>query len=57
MPPAPRVAHWMVAWSLRNLGRPREALEIPMAPKAELDAIVETCPYVDQVIALLCGQA
>jgi tetratricopeptide (TPR) repeat protein len=32
------VARWMVAWSLRNLGRHREALKMQHALKAELDS-------------------
>jgi len=48
-----RVARWMVAWSLRNLGRRDEALEIQRALKAELDAIGDQDPYVDEELALL----
>ena len=48
-----RVAKWMVAWSLRNLGRRDEALRIQRALKEELDAIGDTDPYVDDELALL----
>ena len=50
-----RVARWMVAWSLRNLGRHAEALALQHALKDELDADGETDPYVDEEIALLEG--
>ncbi len=52
-PPRTRVAKWMVAWSLRELGRNEEALARQRALKAELDAAGETDPYVDQEIAIL----
>ncbi|HWJ82416.1 MAG TPA: tetratricopeptide repeat protein [Nocardioides sp.] len=48
-----RVARWMVAWALRNLGSTAQALEIQRALKAELDAIGEDDPYVDEELALL----
>jgi tetratricopeptide (TPR) repeat protein len=48
-----RVARWMIAWSLRNLGRREEALEIQRALKQELDSIGETDEYVDEELALL----
>ena len=50
-----RVARWMVAWSLRNLGRHAEALAMQHALKDELDADGEVDPYVDEEIALLEG--
>lgn len=50
-----RVARWMVAWSLRHLGRTDEALAAQRALKAELDADGEADPYVDEEIALLEG--
>ena len=55
-PPRTRVAKWMVAWSLRELGRTDEALAKQRALKAELDAAGETDPYVDQEIAILTDQ-
>ena len=48
-----RVARWMVAWSLRHLGVLDRAREMQLALKAELDAIGETDPYVDEELALL----
>lgn len=48
-----RVAKWMVAWALRNLGRPDEALARQLELRAELAADGLTDPYVDDEIALL----
>jgi len=48
-----RIARWMVGWALRNLGRRDEALQVQRAVKAELDALGETDPYVDEELALL----
>lgn len=48
-----RVARWMVAWALRNLGRHEEALALQQALKAELVALGEEDPFVDEEIALL----
>ena len=48
-----RVAHWMIGWSLRNLGRRDEALAVQQALKAELDEVGETDEYVDEELALL----
>ena len=50
-----RVARWMVAWSLRNLGRHADALAMQHDLKDELDADGETDPYVEEEIALLEG--
>jgi tetratricopeptide (TPR) repeat protein len=52
-PSRTRVARWMVAWALRNLGRNEEALQIQLALKAELDADGLTDPHVDEELALL----
>ncbi|MFC4787044.1 tetratricopeptide repeat protein [Nocardioides sp. MAHUQ-72] len=52
-PARTRVARWMVAWALRNLGRHEEALGIQRALKAELDAADLSDPYVDEELALL----
>lgn len=52
-PARTRVARWMVAWSLRHLGRTDEALTIQQALKAELDAAGESDPYVDEELTLL----
>lgn len=50
-----RVARWMVGWALRHLGHREAALEVQTALKAELDAIGEEDPYVDEELALLRG--
>lgn len=50
-----RVARWMVAWALRNLGRTDEALARQQELRAELDAAGLTDPHVDQELALLEG--
>jgi tetratricopeptide (TPR) repeat protein len=54
-PARTRVARWMVAWALRNLSRPAEALEIQRALKAELVAAGAEDPSVDEELALLEG--
>lgn len=43
----------MVAWALRLQGRTDEALAAQLALKADLDALGQTDPYVDEEIALL----
>jgi tetratricopeptide (TPR) repeat protein len=48
-----RVARWMVAWALRNLGRTADALSLQRGIKAELDAAGRTDPHVDEEIDLL----
>ena len=53
-PVAGAVARWMVAWSLRNLGR-EEALAIQRRLKAELESVGEEDPYVDEEITILTG--
>jgi tetratricopeptide (TPR) repeat protein len=50
-----RIARWMVAWSLRHLGRTDEALAMQRQLQAELTADGEHDPYVDEEIALLEG--
>jgi tetratricopeptide (TPR) repeat protein len=52
-----RVAKWMIAWSLRELGRTDEALAMQRALKAELDADGKSDTYVDQELAILEGRA
>ncbi len=47
------IARWMVAWTLRNLGRTAEALTIQRELKAELVAAGEADPYVDEELQLL----
>jgi tetratricopeptide (TPR) repeat protein len=48
-----RVARWMIAWSLRNLGRRDEARAMQQSLKAELDEIGDSDQYVDEELALL----
>ena len=50
-----RVAKWMVGWAQRNLGRREDALATMTALKAELEAVGEEDPYVDEELALLQG--
>lgn len=50
-----RVARWMVAWALRNLGRDDEALAMQRALKAELDQAGESDTYVEEELRLLEG--
>ena len=54
-PATTRVARWMIAWALRNLGRRDEALEIQRLLKAELDDLGDADTYVDEELALLEG--
>ncbi len=48
-----RDAQWLVGWALRNLDRPTEALDAQRRLRAELEAIGESAPHVDDEIALL----
>jgi len=41
-----RVAHWMIAWTLRALGRLEEALQIQLRLEKECDEAGEPDPYV-----------
>ena len=41
-----RVAHWMIAWTLRSMGRLDEALEIQLRLEKECDEAGEPDPYV-----------
>jgi tetratricopeptide (TPR) repeat protein len=50
-----RIARWMVAWVLRLQGRTNEALVRQRELKAELDAMGQSDPYVDEELALLEG--
>jgi len=50
-----RVARWMIAWALRNLGRDEEALVLQRALKAELTSLGQEDPYVDEELAILEG--
>ena len=45
-PGATRVAHWMVAWTLRALGRHEDALAIQLRLERECDEAGEPDPYV-----------
>ena len=48
-----RIAWWMVAWALRNLGSTEQALDIQRRLRAELDEVGEEDPYVDEEIEIL----
>jgi len=48
-----RVAHWMVAWTLRGLKRHNEALVIQQRLEREGDAAADPDPYVFEELALL----
>ena len=48
-----RVAHWMIAWTLRSLGRLAEALEIQLRLEKECDEAGEPDPYVFEELELL----
>ena len=41
-----RVAHWMIAWTLRSMGRLQEALAIQLRLERECEAAGEPDPYV-----------
>lgn len=51
-----RVARWMVAWALRNLGRREEALAMQRDLKREFESVGEQDEYVDEEIALLTAE-
>jgi len=48
-----RIAHWMIAWTLRALGRLNEAIEIQLRLEKECDAAGEPDPYVFEELELL----
>jgi tetratricopeptide (TPR) repeat protein len=48
-----RIAHWMVAWTLRALGRLNEAIEIQLRLESECDEAGEPDPYVFEELELL----
>ena len=50
---ATRTAHWMVAWTLRALGRTDEALAIQLRLEKEGDAAGKPDPHVYEELALL----
>jgi tetratricopeptide (TPR) repeat protein len=52
-PQAIRIAHWMIAWTLRALGQVDEALELQLRLEKECDAAGEPDPYVFEELELL----
>lgn len=48
-----RVAHWMIAWTLRALGQLNEAIEIQLRLEKECDEVGEPDPYVLEELELL----
>lgn len=48
-----RQDRWAVAWAMRHLDRPFDALLMQRSLRAELEAIGEAHPHVDEEIALL----
>jgi tetratricopeptide (TPR) repeat protein len=48
-----RAAHWMVAWTLRALDRPDEALEIQLRLEQECEAAGQPDPYVFEELEIL----
>ena len=48
-----RIAHWMIAWTYRALGRLDEALEIQLRLEKEWDEAGEPDPYVFEELELL----
>jgi len=49
-----RIAHWMIAWTLRSLGQLNEALEIQLRLEKECDEAGEPDPYVFEELEHLC---
>jgi tetratricopeptide (TPR) repeat protein len=52
-PQAIRIAHWMIAWTLRFLDQLDEAIEIQLRLEKECDAAGEPDPYVFEELELL----
>jgi tetratricopeptide (TPR) repeat protein len=48
-----RIAHWMIAWTLRALGQLNEAIEIQLRLEKEWDEAGEPDPYVFEELELL----
>ena len=48
-----RIAHWMIAWTLRALGHINEAIEIQLRLENECDKAGEPDPYVFEELELL----
>jgi tetratricopeptide (TPR) repeat protein len=52
-PQSIRIAHWMIAWTLRALGQLNEAVEIQLRLERECDQAGEPDPYVFEELELL----
>lgn len=52
-PQTTRIAHWMIAWTLRSLDRLNEAIEIQLRLERECDEAGEPDPYVFEELELL----
>ena len=52
-PQSIRIAHWMIAWTLRGLGQLNEAIEIQLRLERECDKAGEPDPYVFEELELL----
>lgn len=52
-PESIRIAHWMIAWTLRALNRFQEALEIQLRLEKECDEAGEPDPYVFEELEIL----
>ncbi len=52
-PQSIRIAHWMIAWTLRSLGQLTEAIEIQLRLERECDEAGEPDPYVFEELELL----
>jgi len=48
-----RIAHWMIAWTLRALGKTKEAIEIQLRLEKECDEARDPDPYVFEELELL----
>ncbi len=48
-----RIAHWMIAWTLRALGQFNQAIEIQLRLESECDEAGEPDPYVFEELELL----
>lgn len=48
-----RIAHWMIAWTLRALNRLDEAIEIQLRLESECDEVGEPDPYVFEELEFL----
>jgi len=52
-PQSIRIAHWMIAWTLRSLGQLNEAIEIQLRLEKECDEAGEPDPFVFEELELL----